>query len=113
MNMTGMNGTTYRLGTTPVGSGGEGDIYGVSGTDQVAKIYRDGFLTRELEAKLRVMIEFPPNAFVLSQVAWPLDLAFDDKGQCRGFIMPKLGITHELGEIYKYPSRLTLPRGRN
>ena len=54
------------------------------------------------------MVEYPPNASVLSQVAWPLDLAFDEKGQCRGFVMPRLGITHELGEIYKYPSRLPL-----
>ena len=108
MTLTGLGGNIYTLDKTPIGRGGEGEVYGIRGTDQVAKVYGDGFLTRELEAKLRVMIECPPNVSVLSQVAWPLDLAFDGGGQCRGFVMPKLGITHELGEIYKYPLHLPL-----
>ena len=40
MTMTGLNGTTYRLGSSKIGSGGEGDIYSVAGMDCVAKIYK-------------------------------------------------------------------------
>lgn len=108
MTLNGSSGNTYTLDSTPIGSGGEGKVYNVWGTNQVAKIYTDGFMTSELEEKLRIMIENPPKQSVLSQVAWPLDLAYDNKGQCLGFIMPKLNITHELGEIYKYPPALPL-----
>jgi len=108
MTLTGINRTTYRLDPTPIGSGGEGDIYSVLGMDYVAKIYKTGALSRELEEKLKIMIEHPPNASVLSQVAWPLDMAYDASSQCCGFIMPKLSINAELGEIYKYPSTLPI-----
>ena len=107
MTVTGLYGTTYQLEQTPIGSGGEGDIYNIRGMDYVAKIYRAGTLTRELEEKLKIMINHPPNASVLTQVAWPLDMAYEN-GQCCGFIMPKLNINAELGEIYKYPSTLPL-----
>jgi serine/threonine protein kinase len=108
MTTTGMNGTKYNLNPTPIGSGGEGDIYAVHGMDYVAKIYKTGVLTSELERKLKVMIENPPNASVLSQVAWPLDLISDDNGKCCGFVMPKLSINAELGEVYKYPATLPI-----
>jgi len=107
--LTGLKGTTYQLDPTPIGSGGEGDIYRVRGMDgKVAKIYKSGALTSELVDKLWVMIENPPNASVLSQVAWPLDLVRDDIGNPCGFIMPELSINAELGEIYKYPSTLPI-----
>lgn len=108
MTVIGINGTTYRLDSNMLSRGGEGDIYSVRGMDYVAKIYKDGVLSPELMEKLKIMIERPPNASVMSQVAWPLDMAYDSSGQCLGFIMPKLNINAELGEIYKYPSTLTL-----
>jgi serine/threonine protein kinase len=107
MTLTGINGTVYRLDSTPIGSGGEGDIYNVLGMDYVAKIYKSGVLSRDVEEKLKIMVERPPNASVLSQVAWPLDMVYGN-GLCRGFIMPKLNINAELGEIYKYPSSLPI-----
>jgi len=109
MTVTGVIGATYTLDPNPVGSGGEGDVFNVLGMDsQVAKIYKPGVLTQELEEKLTVMIEYPPNETVMSQVAWPLDLLCDDKGQSCGFIMPKLSINAELGEIYQYPAILPI-----
>ena len=69
MTVTGMNGTTYNLSSIPIGSGGEGDIYSVTGMDCVAKIYKAGALSAELEEKLKIMIDHPPNASVLTQVA--------------------------------------------
>ena len=107
MTLTGMKGTAYNLSSTPLGSGGEGDVYSVSGMDYVAKIYKAGCITGELEEKLRIMIGNPPNASVLTQVAWPLDIVYDGD-QCLGFIMPKLSINAELGEVYKYPSVLPI-----
>ena len=115
MKVTGIIGTIYTLEGIPIGSGGEGDIYSVrsfegvySGSDKIAKIYKSGVLSEELEEKLKIMIEHPPSSSVLSQVAWPLDIAYDEDGLCCGFIMPKLSINAELGEIYKYPSTLPI-----
>ena len=101
MTLIGNNGTVYRLDPTPIGSGGEGDIYLVRNEEgRVAKIYKPGALTPELAEKLKIMIANPPSETVLSQVAWPLDMAYDESGHCRGFIMPKLQINAELNEIY-------------
>ena len=108
MTVAGINGTNYSLNPTPIGSGGEGDIFGVIGQNYVAKIYRAGVLSSELEEKLKIMIGNPPDASVLSQVAWPLDMAYDNSGKPCGFIMPKLNIDAELGEIYRYPPTLSL-----
>ncbi|MDR2571691.1 MAG: hypothetical protein LBD23_15550 [Oscillospiraceae bacterium] len=102
--MKGLHGVRYRLDTAPIGSGGEGDVYRAYTNIKIAKIYKPGTLTPELEEKLEIMIKHPPNESVLSQVAWPLDLVYDDNGKCYGFIMPELKINAELGEIYKYPS---------
>ena len=102
-------GKTYVLESTPIGSGGEGDIYPVKNeSGQVAKIYKAGAMSKELEVKLNVMVANPPSKAVFTQVAWPMDVLYDNAGQCRGFVMPRLNITHELGEIYKYPSQLPL-----
>ena len=107
MTLTGLTGTTYVLDPVPIGSGGEGDIYRVQGGDaRVAKLYKPGAITQELVDKLMVMIHYPPNASVLSQVAWPLDLVGTEPGTSCGFIMPELSINSELGEIYKYPATL-------
>ena len=108
MTFKGLNGTRYTLNTQLVGSGGEGDIYSVSGMDYIAKIYKSGAMSKELEEKLKQMVSRPPNASVLSQVAWPLDVVYDQSRQCCGFIMPVLEINAELGDVYKYPSTLPL-----
>ena len=109
MILKGTSGNTYALDSVPIGSGGEGDIYTLQGAaTQVAKIYKAGAMTKSLEEKLKVMVANPPNTAVFTQVAWPLDVLYNDGGQCVGFVMPRLNITHELGEIYKYPSMLPL-----
>ncbi|MDR2570183.1 MAG: DUF6273 domain-containing protein [Oscillospiraceae bacterium] len=109
MILTGIFAVRYTLDPTPIGSGGEGDVYKIVGDNTIiAKIYRDSILSLELEEKLKIMIKHPPSESVLSQVAWPLDVVYDDNGRCCGFIMPKLNINSELGEIYKYPSMLPI-----
>ena len=106
MTVTGLNKTIYNLEPTPVGSGGEGDVFRVFIT-KMFKVYNPGIMTQELENKLKIMIKNPPNESVLSQVAWPIDMIYEN-GQCKGFIMPELEMNAELGDIYKYPSTLNL-----
>jgi len=104
-----MRGIVYRLEPTPIGSGGEGDVYCIHDMSaKVAKIYKPGVLTREFAEKLVIMLDNPPSETTLSQVAWPLDLVDNENGDYCGFVMPKLSINTELGEVYKYPSTLSI-----
>ena len=72
MTLSGINETTYQLEPSSLGSGGNGDVYGVFGKNCAAKIYRPRVLTRELEQKLKIMIERSPNISVLTQASLPL-----------------------------------------
>ena len=107
MIVIGITGTQYNLDSTPIGSGGEGAIFHAYIT-RAAKVYKPSVLTQELESKLKIMIEHPPNDSVLTQVAWPLDLIYDGSAKCIGFIMPELSINAELSDIYQYPSKLPI-----
>ena len=69
MNLQNAAGKMYNLSPSPIGSGGEGDICPVMGAGNfVAKIYKPGAMTKELEEKLIVMVNNPPDAIVLTQV---------------------------------------------
>jgi len=105
--MTGINGTAYIMDSTALGSGGEGSIYRAFVT-RVAKVYKPDIMTQELENKLKIMINNPPNESVLSQVAWPMDLIYDENKKCVGFVMRELSVNAELGDVYKYPSTLPI-----
>ena len=101
----GMSGKQYQL-SSKLGSGGEGDIFAVSGdSSKVAKIYHADRVSKELEEKLRYMVNKPPRTEVLSQVAWPMDVLYDGSNKFIGFVMPKLTIDANLGEIYAYPPK--------
>ena len=101
----GVSGKQYQL-SSKLGSGGEGDIYAVSGDfSKVAKLYHADRVSRELEEKLKYMVNRPPNSSVLNQVAWPMDVLYDGSKRFMGFIMPKLTIDANLGEIYVYPPK--------
>jgi len=110
MMVIGLSGTQYQLDAKLLSDGGEGKIYRVFGGSlkKVAKIYKTGVPTSELEEKLTLMVNRPPSSKVLSQVAWPLDVIYDTNKQFCGFIMPELNINAELGEIYKYPSQINI-----
>lgn len=109
MMLRGLQGQGYTLEAKPFSSGGEGDVYGVVGmTDKVVKVYHADRITSELEQKLNIMAKRPPSSRVLSQVAWPLDVVYDQRNQFCGFVMPRLSITAELSEIYVYPPRTNI-----
>jgi len=74
-----------------LGSGGEGKIYAVPGTDWVAKIYHQP--TQEMALKLVAMIADRPDDPTLAlghvSIAWPLDLLWQNR-QVVGFLMPRV-----------------------
>jgi len=103
-SLLGLSGKTYALESKPFSSGGEGDIYRIIGDqNKVVKIYHSDRISSELEKKLRYMANNPPVSSVLTQVAWPMDVLYDEYRQFKGFVMPKLDITSELGSVYVYP----------
>ena len=105
MDVFGLSGQKYQLEDKPsLGSGGEGGVYSILGVaDKVVKIYHSGVATPELEEKLKLMSGNPPSASILNQVAWPIDVIYDGNRNFRGFVMPRLSITAELGKVYCYP----------
>lgn len=107
MILYGRNSEQYQLEQKAFSSGGEGDIYRVAGkSNKVVKVYHADRITRELEEKINYMAKKRPSANVLHQVAWPLEAVYDPAGHFRGFVMPKLDITANLGEVYVYPPRI-------
>lgn len=99
----------YSLRLTPIGQGGEGDVYAVENApNYVAKVYHKDKISKTLEEKLRTMLQSPPSQDVLAQVAWPLDLLYDETENFCGFVMPKLKATSELLTIYPYPPKLNI-----
>jgi len=110
MTVIGLSGTQYQLGSKKLSDGGEGTIYRVTvgSKNSVAKIYKDEAQTKELEEKLKYMVNRQPSSSVLNQVAWPLDVIYDTSKRFLGFVMPMLSINAELGEIYKYPSQIDI-----
>lgn len=108
MEYFGQTHKRYILEQTPFNQGGEGSVYSVDGSSNsniVAKIYHPKALTEELAAKIKYMASNPPDKSILDQIAWPIDCLYDGAGKFVGFIMPKLKIDAELGELYVYPAR--------
>ena len=97
---------TYKLSDTPFKKGGEGSVYDIVGkADYVAKIYHGSVVTAELEAKIKYITNNPPSKSILNQIAWPVDYLNDANGKFVGFVMPKLKIDAELGDLYIYPPK--------
>lgn len=104
MEYYGRTRNVYSLSSAPFKQGGEGAVYNIDGyPDYVAKIYHANVVTGELAAKIKYMTNNPPSQLILNQIAWPIDYLTDARGMFVGFIMPKLKIDAELGELYIYP----------
>ena len=102
----GISGRQYMLASSSLKVGGEGSIYTISGDpSMLAKVYHPHILDNELEAKIKTMYQNPPAQEVLSQIAWPIDILYDEQRRFRGFMMRKLNVTHDLIDIYEYPPR--------
>ena len=87
----GTNGATYKI-AAELNNGGEGKVcYISSNPDLVCKIYKPTKLNSELRRKINFMLELH-SEFTdknLSSLAWPIDLARNEKGEFVGFIMKK------------------------
>ena len=106
MEYYGQNGKRYNLKASPFKKGGEGSVYELVGNDQlVAKIYHAKVVTEELKSKIKYITNNPPDKSILNQIAWPQDYLMDSAGNFVGFVMPKLQIDAELGELYVYPPK--------
>lgn len=82
-------------------SGGEGKIFSIVGDPgSVAKLYSEP--TKELESKLLYMSKNPPDESVLNDLAWPVDVIYDEQDNFVGFVMPKLIVDSELRNLYQY-----------
>jgi serine/threonine protein kinase len=99
----------YDLPDRPIAAGGEGEIYNINGKNNlVAKIYKPNKLNPEKERKLVKMIDYPPEAGVLTQIAWPRDVLYSN-GNFVGFVMPKMAINEDLNVMYEPPSSSKYP----
>ena len=79
MILKGKGGIQYNLEATPFAQGGEGQIFNINGhPDKVAKLYKTGKITPDHERKLLKMVITPPEQDVLDQIAWPLDVLYDN-----------------------------------
>ena len=109
MILRGKGGIQYNLAPTPFAQGGEGQIFNINGMpDKVAKLYKAGKITADHERKLIKMVMTPPDQDVLSQIAWPLDVLYDN-GTFVGFIMHKFKLNEDLNVIYEYGSSAKYP----
>ena len=109
MILKGKGGIQYNLEATPFAQGGEGQIFNINGQpDKVAKLYKAGKITPEHERKLLKMVITPPERDVLDQIAWPLDVLYDNN-KFVGFIMRKFKLNEDLNVIYEYGSSAKYP----
>ncbi len=106
MTYYGANKQQYQLNDIPIKKGGEGAIHTVQGkSNLLAKIYLAPAKSPELQEKITLMVKNPPRKDILDQIAWPIDTLSDAGGNFVGFVMPKLSIDVELGDVYKYPAK--------
>ena len=98
----GKSGTTYITVDPALGSGGEGTIYGLERMpDKVAKVYRKDKRNTTRERKLIAMIASPLTPEAMKQVAWPIDVIYQNN-QFVGFIMPRIVFGEDLNVMYDY-----------
>jgi len=74
---------------TLIGSGGEGDVFAISGTDQiVAKIYKQQI--DKLKADKLQWMASNGSSDLLKFTAWVLEVLKSESGQIVGFLMPRV-----------------------
>ena len=109
MILKGKGGIQYNLEANPFAQGGEGQIFNIIGhPDKVAKLYKPGKITPDHERKLLKMVMSPPEQDVLDQIAWPLDVLYNNRTFV-GFVMPKFKLNEDLNVIYEYGSSAKYP----
>ncbi len=89
-----------------IASSGEGEVWKISDSKYLAKIYHQP--TIEREEKLNIMINNPPPK--LESLAWPYSLVYQSRQkQFLGFLMPYIKDAKPLHEVYLPKLRKKLP----
>ncbi len=86
-----------------LGSGGEGEVWTVQGSLEVAKIYHPRTIKPELERKLKAMVANPPVDEMRVKghvsIAWPTEVLYGG-GKFAGFLMPMLEKSPTIFTVY-------------
>ena len=108
MVFQGINGTCYAAIEPAIGQGGEGSVYRIKkNPGYVLKIFKKDKRTEERRRKLLAMKNSSVSGSVLKQVAWPVDVVYEN-GLFVGYVMPEVKNNEDLNVIYssKYNGNL-------
>ncbi len=109
MILKGKGGIQYNLEQDSFAQGGEGQVFNIIGQpDKVAKLYKPGKISPDHERKLTIMVNSPPDAEVMTQIAWPIDVLYHN-GAFVGFVMHKFKLNEDLNVIYEYGASAKYP----
>ena len=113
---TNQSGQSILLGEL-LAQGGEGSVWSVVGRPEVAKIYHPASLRTDQEAKLSIMVANPPSDEMRKQfshvsITWPTALLYQE-AKFSGFLMPRLGESLKILEVYNPRLRKTRYPGFN
>ena len=99
------SGHELTLVEPPLGSGGEGSVYAISGYNRVAKIYAADAVSHraKIEAMASIYGGIAANPS-LKEVAWPLAPLYGDKARKSfvGFGMRRISKSTRLADLYNY-----------
>lgn len=96
----GKSGRQYTIITPPLGKGGEGTVYKISGMPNcVLKIFADGKKTETRHRKLLAMLSTPISDEAMKQVTWPMDVVYENN-QFAGYVMPLISNNEDLNVMY-------------
>jgi serine/threonine protein kinase len=108
MTYTGIKGKQYQIIDPPLGKGGEGSVYRISGMPSyVIKVFKDNKRTESRHRKLLAMIDSPLSPSAMQQVTWPVDVVYEN-GKFIGYIMPAIQNIEDLNVMYSDKYKCTL-----
>ena len=94
MNAQLQSGVSLPLSSKPLGEGGEGSVYAITGgsyRDSVAKLFKPEKLTTSLERKIHLLLASPPQTTDNNghaYLVWPTAL-INQNGRFAGYLMPR------------------------
>ena len=109
---TGRKGFVYTSSNSPIGRGGEGEIYSIDNDPlHVLKIFYPEKRSDETYRKLCVMTDMHLTQKLSAQLTWPEDIVFEN-GAFAGFVMKTLDNTVALNHVYRDEYRAICTYGK-